>query len=416
MTSTLSRLYGRILRDLVEDEYGNKEEEEQSGFRAGRTCADNVFCIKQTIEKRSSTNQETHLMFIDLHKAYDTVPVTKLWKVLQETNINHTLINALQNLYMDSTSRVKIGKRLSKSFPVNKGLRQGCSVSPTLFKIYVAKALHQWKKKCKGMGVYIGDTCLYTLQFADDQVIIANDKDDIEYMARKLKEEYKQWGLEINTQKTKYLPIGAELSNIKIDTDEIEACSNYTYLGVEFDTTGKDDREIKKRITHARRLIGCLNGVLWSSNIGKKRKHNIYETIIKSSLLYGAETWTISESNRRKLEATEMDAFRRTLGISRMDRIRNEEIRLRMGIEGTIINDIESKQLVWYGHVRRMDETRLPKKVMEWVPSARRKRGRPRKTWKEGVSKAMSARDLREGQWEDRRSWKLGVGQRRKTF
>ena len=92
---------------------------------------------------------------------------------------------------------------------------------------------------------------VYTLQFADDQIIIANDKDDIEYMTKKLQEEYKLWGLEINTQKTKYLPIGAEPSNIKIGTDEIEACDRYTYLGVEFDTTGKNDSEIKKRITHA---------------------------------------------------------------------------------------------------------------------------------------------------------------------
>ena len=99
------------------------------------------------------------------------------------------------------------------------------------------------------MGVYVGDTCVYTLQFADDQIIIANDKDDIEYMTKKLQEEYKLWGLEINTQKTKYLPIGAEPSNIKIGTDEIEACDRYTYLGVEFDTTGKNDSEIKKRIS-----------------------------------------------------------------------------------------------------------------------------------------------------------------------
>ena len=82
------------------------------------------------------------------------------------------------------------------------------------------------------MGVYVGDTCVYTLQFADDQIIIANDKDDIEYMTKKLQEEYKLWGLEINTQKTKYLPIGAEPSNNKIDTDE--KCDWYIYLGVEF--------------------------------------------------------------------------------------------------------------------------------------------------------------------------------------
>lgn len=416
VTSTMSRLYGRIIRDLIEQEYMNKEEEEQSGFRAGRTCTDNIFCLKQVIEKRSAVSQETHLMFIDLQKAYDTVPVKKLWKVLHETNVNHTIIRALKNLYDGTSSRVKIGNNFSEKFPVDKGLRQGCCVSPTLFKIYVARALYQWKRKCKGMGIDIGDTCLYTLQFADDQVIIANDKDDLQYMARKLQEEYNNWGLEINTQKTKYLPIGAEPSSIQLDIDEVASCNAYSYLGVEFDTSGKDDREIQKRITQARRIIGCLNGILWSNEIGKQRKYNIYETLIKSCLTYGAETWKITEQNRRKLEATEMDVFRRSLGISRRDRIRNDDVRQRMGIDGSIMTDIEQKQLIWYGHVQRMEERRLPKIAMNWVPPNRRKRGRPKKTWIEGIRKAMSTRDLREEQWNNRIEWKLGIGQRRKTF
>ena len=121
---------------------------------------------------------------------------------------------------------------------------------------------------------------MYILQFADDQVIIANDRDDLQYMARKLQEEYRKWGLELNTDKTKYLPIGAEPVNIQLETDEIGNCSWYTYLGVDFDTTGRDDREINKRITQARRATGCLNGVFWSHEIGKKRKCNIYETYL----------------------------------------------------------------------------------------------------------------------------------------
>ncbi|XP_044744708.1 uncharacterized protein LOC123306668 [Coccinella septempunctata] len=316
-------------------------------------------------------------------------------------------------MYNGTTSQIKVGNKLSEKFAVNKGLRQGCCVSPTLFKIYIAKALNQWKRKCKGMGIDLGEMCLYTLQFADDQVIIANDKDDIE--SENYKKGYQRWGLEISIQKTKYLPIGTNLSNVQLENDEaIEACDEYSYLGVIFDTTGKEDKEIKKRIT--RKTIGCLNGIFWSQQIGKQRKYNIYETIIKSGLLYGAETWRITERNRRKLEAVEMDVFRRSLGISRGDRVRNEEVKLRMGVEGSLTTEIERNQLIWYGHVQRMPNTRLPKRVMEWIPMGRRKRGRPRKTWKEGVSRAMSERSLTEDQCSDRRTWKLGIGQRRKTF
>ena len=74
----MSRLYGKILRDLIEEE--NKDEEEQMDFEQQRSCTDNIFCLKQVTEKKNATNQETHLLFVDLTKAYDTIPVSKLWE------------------------------------------------------------------------------------------------------------------------------------------------------------------------------------------------------------------------------------------------------------------------------------------------------------------------------------------------
>jgi hypothetical protein len=75
-----------------------------------------------------------------LTKAYDSIPVSKLWEVLGELNINNNLIKALQNLYVN-TNQVKIGNKLSQPFDITKGLGQGCCISPTLFKIYIRKAL-----------------------------------------------------------------------------------------------------------------------------------------------------------------------------------------------------------------------------------------------------------------------------------
>jgi len=60
----------------------------------------------------------------------------------------------------------------------------------------------------------------------------------------------------------------------------------------------------------ARKCIACLNGTLWSKDIRKERKLNIYNALIKSSLLYGSETWRFIENNNRRVEATEMDALR----------------------------------------------------------------------------------------------------------
>jgi len=109
-----------------------------------------------------------------------------------------------------------------------------------------------------------------------------------------------------------------------------------------------------------------------------------------------------------------MDVLRRSARKSRMDRIKNEHIKEIMGLkEKPDIVDIERKRLQWYGHVKRMEEERLPKLIVEWIPGERRKRGRPRKTWMEGVRAAMKTRYLEEDQWLKRRECCLGSGRRR---
>jgi hypothetical protein len=97
-----------------------------------------------------------------------------------------------------------------------------------------------------------------------------------------------------------------------------------------------------------------------------------------------------------KILSTEMDVLRRSARKSRIERIKNEHIKGIMEVKEKpdIIDIIERKRLQWYGHVKRMQEERLPKLIIEWIPGKRRKRGRPRKTWMEGVRAAMKTRHL----------------------
>jgi hypothetical protein len=92
-----------------------------------------------------------------------------------------------------------------------------------------------------------------------------------------------------------------------------------------------------------------------------------------------------------------------------------DHIKEIMGVKENpdIIDIIEKKRLKWYGHVKRMPEERISKLIMEWIPGERRKRGRPRKTWMEGVQAAMTTRHLELDQWTNREKWRLGSGRRR---
>jgi hypothetical protein len=88
------------------------------------------------------------------------------------------------------------------------------------------------------------------------------------------------------------------------------------------------------------------------------KKKNIYQTIIQSILMYGAEVWQIPIREINRILSTEMDVLRRSARKSRLVRIKNEHIKEIMGVKEKpdIIDITERKRLQWYGHVKRMQE------------------------------------------------------------
>ena len=87
-------------------------------------------------------------------------------------------------------------------------------------------------------------------------------------------------------------------------------------------------------------------------------KHNN----IFNNVKFAAETWCLKAKTVAKLNSTEMDFWRRSARISRKDKIRNNIIKQKINVTRSLLEDIKTKQLQWYGHVQRMEEGRLPKK------------------------------------------------------
>ena len=80
-----------------------------------------------------------------------------------------------------------------------------------------------------------------------------------------------------------------------------------------------------------------------------------------------------------------------------------------MKVTRSLLDDINTKQLKCYGHIQRMEEGRLPKNVMKWSPPGRRKRGRPKTTWAEGIRGLLRRKGLIEEDWNDRDKWKKKI-------
>lgn len=116
--------------------------------------------------------------------------------------------------------------------------------------------------------------------------------------------------------------------------------------------------------------------------------------------------WPLTTTFRNKIRTVELDYTRRSLQLTRHDRVRNEEVWRRMDIICSIRETLENRALQWYGHVQRMPTYRWPKKITQWFPQGRNKRGRPPLIWEKYIKAAMEDRGLQAGEWEDRETWK----------
>ena len=112
-------------------------DEIQGGFRPMRGCQDQIFCLRQAIEKLYEKNKDLYLCFIDLEKAFDRVPRQKLFEVLSEYGIRGRLLEAIKSIYVGSKAAVRIDGEMSEAFDVEEGVRQGCCLSPLLFIISI---------------------------------------------------------------------------------------------------------------------------------------------------------------------------------------------------------------------------------------------------------------------------------------
>jgi hypothetical protein len=90
-------------------------------------------------------------------------------------------------------------------------------------------------------------------------------------------------------------------------------------------------------------------------------------------VIYRAETWILFEDDRRRINATEMDALTRSARIYKLDRKTKEYIREKINAQYTMLEEITGKKFIWYGHVERMEPTRLPKIMINWKHEGRKK-------------------------------------------
>ena len=142
---------------------------------------------------------------------------------------------------------------LSESFPIEKGVRQGCILSSILFNIYSEMLIKDALQDED--GIKINGESITTIRYADDTAILAEKEEDLQRMMDKIYQHCKNYGMNLNLKKTKTMVINKKDAEnkvkVKIENEELEQVKEYTYLG-SIEDRGRCIKEVKQRIGKAK--------------------------------------------------------------------------------------------------------------------------------------------------------------------
>lgn len=248
--------------------------------------------------------------------------------------------------------------------------------------------------------------------FADDILIISRTKNRLVQTVEELTRYAKEIGLEVNENKTNFMIMSTseerrQRQNLIIGGKVFKGTNSYTYLGNEINNKCEIHESINRQIQNGNKAVFANNRLLKSKLISRNCKMQIYKTLIRPIITYGSETWVLSNIDENILKSFEYRVLRRIFGAiyennAWRKRYNHEIERLIKG--ENILRFIKAKRIQWMGHVQRMKETGMCKKIMNGKIYSNRRRGRPKLRWIDQVEKDLEKMKVK--------NWKRKSGER----
>lgn len=439
--------------------------EYQCGFRPRRSCTDQIFALRKLSELSIEWQQRLYVGFVDLAKAFDSIPRPALWAVLRARGLPESLVRCVVDLHTDTSCRVRVGGQRSRSFKMEFGVQQGCPLATILFNVFFDHVVQEALAECPDAGITVrrraemgadllqpgvraGErrapaVALLTvpvLMLADDLAILAPDAAGLQRFLAAFHAACERWGLVISTEKTELMLMGGAAAlacedcgrqqperdmlvcdgcqrgwharclsppmlraregdwccpgcvargggedawrpPITVRREELRWVDKFKYLGSVFESGGSLEGELARRIslaTHAFHLHE--RHVFRQRCIPLRTRVHVYTSLVMSVLLYGSESWALSDAQLERLEVFHRSRLRAILGVRMSQRIPNTDLLARCRTD-TIATLLARRQLRWVGHLGRMPDTRLAKMLLHSTmraPGRARRLGRPR--------------------------------------
>ncbi|RUS68798.1 hypothetical protein EGW08_023439 [Elysia chlorotica] len=321
-------------------------------------------------------------------------------------------ITIIQSLYEDATCQVIHDGKLTEPFNVQTGVRQGCLLSPTIFLIVIDWVMRQATKNQRTGIQWTLMRQLEDLDFADDISLLSHKLDDAQKKLCRVAEEAEKTGLQINISKTEVMRVNSKQQNpIRLHEEDIKEANKFTYLGSIVNKDGGSHEDIKCRINKARHAFITLRQIWKSKTLSIHKKLRIFNTNIKSVLLYGSETWRVTKTNSKKTQGFTNRCLRNILGIHWPEVISNEELWEKTR-QTPVETEIMKRKWGWIGHTLRKPASNITRQALDWNPQGKRKDlGVPRKRKKRRLRQLGEAAERASNsiwKWSHFKEWGSG--------
>jgi len=407
LLSVVGKVYTTVLNSRLSQWLEKREKlvEEQGGFRKERATAEQVYILKEIIEGRKREKKKTYCCFLDIRKAYDTVFRDGLWLELLKKGVQGKMWRVIKNMYKVVESCVRIGPNAKTDwFGLEVGLRQGCILSPTLFLIFINGLAERLKEVG---GARYRDIKVSLLLFADDIVLMAESKRELQVMLNVVDEYSKLFRFRFNKDKCSVMIFEKKqnrrqteekekpIEKFYLGGEELKIASHYKYLGLLVDKDFTWQQHVENLIAKAQKKMKAIFGLGVGKGLSARALMRGWEVLVRPLLEFSCEIW--GEKVWKQFETLQHEMGRRVLGVSRMTA--NQVIRGELGLQRMRARRVLSRIRFW-SKIVKMNENRLVKKVY----MARREefiegRKRDRNNWCYATWRALKDLGL-EHMWE----------------
>ena len=310
LTSIPGKILNRMILNRIKPPLEKILRRHQNGFRPGRSCASHILALRRILEGAAAKNLPAVMTFVDFRKAFDSVHRGILMKILRAYGIPNKIVDLIEKTYTDTFAKVMTPDGLTEAFAILAGVLQGDTLAPYIFIIVVDYVMRTALKDLDAPGFTLTlrqsrrhpAKKLFDVEFADDVALITETIKEAQKFLTSLEKAAECVGLHMNEGKTKYLctnvprPIPAPL--ISSAGCVIEEVDDFVYLG-SWIASSEHDFLVRK----AKAWAACHKmKSIWRSDLRKDLKINLFQATVESILLYGSETWTMTESLKKKID------------------------------------------------------------------------------------------------------------------